>query len=355
MSRFLSRRFDTLAPYIPGEQPRDMQYTKLNTNESPFPPAPGVMEAISRAEVERLNLYSDPTARLLEDAIAARYDVDPAQVIAGNGSDEILAFAFQAFCDSGCGVAFPDITYGFYPVYAKLYGIDARIIPLADDFSVIPADYDACDRTVFIANPNAPTGKALPLADIERIVQRNRDHVVVIDEAYVDFGGESAVPLVAKYDNLVVIMTFSKARNLAGARIGYAIAQQHLIDDLRAMKYSFNPYNLNRLSILAGAAAMADKPYFRHCMDSVMATRAWTTEQLRARGFAVVDSKANFIFARPPRISGEAYYLALKARGVLVRHFAATRTAPWVRITIGSPAQMEALLAATDAIGEENE
>lgn len=353
MSRFLSRRFATLTPYTPGEQPQDQQYIKLNTNESPFPPAPGVMDAISREAVSQLNLYSDPTARALEEAIAACYGLQPEQVIASNGSDEVLAFAFQAFCDKDIGVCFPDITYGFYPVYAQLYGIDAREIPLAEDFTVMPDAYYNAGRTIFLANPNAPTGIALPLHEVESILQRNPNNIVVIDEAYVDFGGESAVPLINRYDNLLVIMTFSKARNLAGARIGFAMGQRPLIDDLRAMKYSFNPYNLNRLSLLAGTAAIADSRYFADCTRTICETRAWITAQLAARGFHLTDSRANFLFARHPLLNGAAYYAKLRDRGILVRHFAKARTAAYVRITIGTQTQMQALLDATDAISKE--
>lgn len=352
MSRFFSSRFAALAPYTPGEQPRDMQYVKLNTNESPFPPAPSVMEAVTRGQVSQLNLYSDPTARTLEDAIASFYGLDASQVIAGNGSDEILAFAFQAFCGPDTGVCFADITYGFYKVFAQLYSLDARIIPLRDDFSIDPADYTNVGRTIFIANPNAPTGQVLSLAEIEGIIRSNPNHVVVIDEAYVDFGGESAVPLISRYDNLLVTMTFSKSRSLAGGRIGFALGQKPLIDDLRAMKYSFNPYSLNRLSLLAGTAAMEDRAYFEQCTTAIQETRAWSTEALRERGFDVADSYGNFIFANPVRLSGEAYYQQLKARGVLVRHFTAPRIANHARITIGSREQMQALLDATDDILE---
>lgn len=353
MSSFLSTRLASLDPYIPGEQPRDMQYVKLNTNESPFPPAPGVLDAISREEVSRLNLYSDPTARQLEDAIAAHYGLPARQVIAGNGSDEILAFSFQAFCDAKTGVCFPDITYGFYKVYAQLYGIDALQIPLTEDLRVQPQDYWHTGRTIFLANPNAPTGIALPLADVEGIIRKNPDTLVVVDEAYVDFGGESVVPLIEKYDNLLVIMTFSKSRNLAGARVGFALGQPALIDDLRAIKYSFNPYNLNRLSILAGAAAVSDERYFAGCTRTIQETRAWAAAQLAARGFSVTDSRTNFLFAKPGTLSGEAYYTALRARGILVRHFGAARISDYVRITVGTQAQMQALLDATDAILKE--
>lgn len=353
MSRFLSKRYAGIAPYTPGEQPRDMQYIKLNTNESPFPPAPGVMAAITQEEVAQLNLYSDPTARLLEDAIAARYGFAPEQVIAGNGSDEILAFCFQAFCDGQTGAAFADITYGFYKVFAQLYGIEGKQIPLAEDFSVVPEDYFGAGKTIFIANPNAPTGKYLPLAEIEAIVRNNEGNLVIVDEAYIDFGGESAAALIDRYDNLLVVQTFSKSRSLAGARIGFALGQPQLIADLRAMKYSFNPYNLNRLSILAGAAAMADEGYFAACANTIQENRSWTTKTLRQRGFTVLDSMANFVFAKPPVLGGEAFYLRLKAKGVLVRHFTTPRIQDYVRITIGDMAQMQALMAAADAVLKE--
>lgn len=350
MSRFLSPRFAGLSPYVPGEQPRDMRYVKLNTNESPFPPAPGVMKAISRDEVARLNLYSDPTARALEDAIAAWAGLDPAQVIATNGSDEALAFSFQAFCDANVGCCFPDISYGFYRVYAQLYGIDALEVPLTEDLRIDPADYARVGRTIFLANPNAPTGQTLGRDAVEGIVRANPERVVVVDEAYIAFGGESMVPLIGTYPNLLVIQTFSKARNLAGARIGYAVGQASLIEDLRAMKYSFNPYNLNRLSILAGTAAMMDEAYYQECTTAIAATRDWAADALAARGFMLTDSKANFVFARHPRLDGYDYYARLKARGVLVRHFGAPRIRDYVRITIGTRDQMENLLAATDAI-----
>lgn len=352
MSRFFSGRLAGLTPYTPGEQPRGMQYIKLNTNESPFPPAPGVVEALNREAVSHLNLYSDPTARALEDAIAAYYGVPPEQVIAGNGSDEILAFSFQAFCDDATGVCFADITYGFYEVYAQLYDINALQIPLTNTLEVDPEAYYGVGRTIFLANPNAPTGIALPRAQVEEIIRRNPENLVIVDEAYVDFGGESVIPLIEQYDNLLVIMTFSKARNLAGARIGFAVGQPDLIRDLRTVKYSFNPYNLNRLSILAGTAAMEDKRYFETCTRTIQETREWTTQALRARGFTLTDSRANFLFAKPGRLSGQAYYAQLKAMGILVRHFSAPRIDGYVRITVGSREEMQALLDATDKILE---
>jgi len=353
MSRFLSRRCRDIDPYVPGEQPRDRAYIKLNTNESPFPPAPGVLEAVTREEVARLNLYSDPAARALEDAIAASYGLSPEQVVAGNGSDEILGFCFQAFCDEHARPWFPDITYGFYRVLSRLNGVRPRIVPLDSAFRVVPSAYFYADGTVFLANPNAPTGLSLSLAEVEQIVKNNPDNLVVLDEAYVDFGGESAVPLLSRYDNLLVVMTYSKSRSLAGGRIGFALGQKALIDDVRKIKHSFNPYSLNRLSLLAGEAAMRDRAYFESCTRAVIQTRERAIQALRARGFTVLDSAGNFVFAFTPKLSGQAFYLALKERGILVRYFDAPRTRDFTRITIGSDAQMEAFLAATDAILEE--
>lgn len=353
MSRFLAPRYAGIRPYTPGEQPQDRSYIKLNTNESPFPPAPGVLAALNAKEVSRLMLYSDPEARELHEAIAEYYAVAPEQVLAGNGSDEILAFAFQAFCDGEHGVAFPDLSYGFYPVFAQVYGIPARVIPLDSEYRINPADYDGCGRMVVIANPNAPTGHCLNLTEIRRICRSNGENVVLIDEAYVDFGGESAVCLLPEFENLLVVQTFSKSRNLAGARIGFALGSRELIDDLRKMKYSFNPYNLDRLAILAGAAAIRDREYFQSCREKIMAARAWTAGALKERGFRVLDSRANFLFVSSKELGGEAYYLGLKKRGILTRYFPGERTRDFVRITIGSQGQMEALVQATDEIRKE--
>ena len=252
MSRFLSGRFEALDVYVPGEQPADMEYIKLNTNESPYPPAPGVIAALNQFEISKLNLYPNPDGSRIIKKLAEFYGVEIQNVIIGNGSDELLAFAFLAFCDGGRGAAFPDITYGFYPVYAELYGLPYVQIPLKDDFSIDPADYCDIGKNVVLANPNAPTGIALPLRDIEAIVQSNPGHVVLVDEAYVDFGAESAIPLTHRYENLLVVHTYSKSRSMAGARLAYAIGSAPLIEDLNKMKYSFNPYNVNRLTQIAG-------------------------------------------------------------------------------------------------------
>ena len=353
MSRFLSEETAVLKPYTPGEQPQDQRYCKLNTNESPFPPSPRVLEAVTRAELEKLNLYSDPTCARFCRAVAARYGVRPEQVIAGNGSDELLSFAFRAFCGRGKGVAYADITYGFYPVWAKFYALDAKVIPLREDFSLCADDYLDFPGTLFIANPNAPTGMAVPVPDVRRLLEADRNRVVVVDEAYVDFGTESCVPLLAHYENLLVIQTLSKSRSLAGGRIGFALGSPELIGGLNRVKYSFNPYNLNRLSIAAGAAAMEDEAYFRSCTAAVRENREWTTAQLENLGFRVLPSTANFIFAASGRISGGELYRTLKDRGVLVRHFdAPERIANFCRITIGSREQMEQLIAAVRQILE---
>ena len=344
MREFLSPEAASLSPYTPGEQPLDRQYVKLNTNESPFPPSPKVFAALTADEFRKLNLYSDPTCRVLTNAVAARYGVSPGNVIAGNGSDEILAFAFRAFCGTGIGVAYADITYSFYQAQTALFGLDATIIPLRDDFSLRVDDYMNVPGTVFIANPNAPTGIAIPVSDIARLLEANPERVVVVDEAYVDFGGETCVPLTKRYDNLLVVQTFSKSRSLAGGRIGFAIGAEGLIAALNRVKYSFHPYNVNRLSLLAGAAAMEDEAYFQSCTQTVRENREWTTEALRDIGFTVLPSKANFVFAKSDRLSGGDLYRGLKARGVLVRWFDAPRLRDWLRISIGSREQMETLL-----------
>ncbi len=346
MSRFMSRRFDTLKEYVPGEQPQDQQYIKLNTNESPYPPAPAVLARISRAEVENLKLYSDPELKELREALAVQYGVGMENIFVSNGSDEALSFAFMAFCDGTCGAVFPDISYGFYKVYAALYGIPHRSIPLGEDFTVTPADYYGAGATVVIANPNAPTGIALTPEEIEGIVQKNPDNVVIIDEAYVDFGTASVVPLTKKYDNLLVVQTFSKSRSMAGARLGFAIGSEALIRDLSKIKYSSNPYNVNRLTAAAGVASLAAQDYYDKNCRRIVQTREKTAAALAAMGFILTDSKANFLFAKSDKMDGEALYKALKARGILVRHFADGRISPYLRITVGTEAEMAALLSA---------
>ena len=352
MSRFFSEKYSRLEAYVPGEQPKDMKYIKLNTNESPFPPSSSVIEAV-RTEAGRLNLYSDPESTELTLAAAELFGVEYDEVLMTNGSDEILNFAFMAFCDGKKGVAFPDITYGFYPVFAALDGIPCREIPLKDDFSIGPEDYMGIPENVVIANPNAPTGMALSLRDIERIVASDPSRVVVIDEAYVDFGGESAIPLTKKYDNLLVTGTFSKSRSLAGARLGFGIGSRQLIADLKTIKYSTNPYNVNRMTGAAGLAAIRDNDYYMKNARTVMENRAYTASALQALGFKVLPSLANFVFAESPDISGEELYLKLKARGILVRHFTKKRIENFNRITIGTAEEMKALITAVGEILKE--
>lgn len=350
MSRFLSEKFSNIEPYTPGEQPKVSNLIKLNTNESPFPPSPKVIEALNKEEISKLNLYSDPDTKEVIDAIAKTFGVNANQVLMGNGSDEILAFAFQAFCDKNNQPCFADITYGFYPVFCELYGLQPEIIPLKDDLSIVIDDYIGKNKPIFIANPNAPTGLALSLSDIEKILESNKDSVVLIDEAYVDFGAESAVSLVDKYNNLIVSRTFSKSRNLAGARIGFAISNPELIADMCKMKFSFNPYNLNRLSIIAGKESVLDTEYFNRCISEIISNREYTVNELTKRGFTIPDSKANFIFAKHNTLSGEEYFNELRKRNIVVRYFSKERIKDYVRITIGSIEQMKALIKATDEI-----
>lgn len=343
MSRFMSPRFAGLEAYTPGEQPRDQQYVKLNTNESPYPPSTEVLERISKSEVELLNLYPDPTGKVLKEKLAALYGVEAKNVFLSNGSDDILNFAFMAFCDAERGAAFPEISYGFYPVYGDLYHVDCKKIPLKEDFGVDYLDYCGIGRMVVIANPNAPTGMEISLAGIEEILKTNPDNIVVIDEAYVDFGGTSCVDFIKKYDNLLVVQTFSKSRSMAGARLGFAIANEAIIEDLEKIKYSTNPYNINRLTLAAGEAAVDSNAYYVENAKKIAQTREMTTSKLREMGFTVLDSVANFIFAKSNTLSGKMVYEELKKKGVLVRYFGKAKIEDFVRITIGTPEQMNVL------------
>ena len=352
MSRFLNKRYASLEAYTPGEQPRDMVYIKLNTNESPYPPAPSVVAAMDAEQVENLRLYSDPTGLSLKQSLAGLYDLKPENIFISNGSDDILNFAFMAFADDR-GAAFADITYGFYPVCGELHNVKVDIIPLEADFSLDYKEYCGRDQMIVIANPNAPTGMEIPLWQIEEILKTNPDSVVVIDEAYVDFGGESAISLIDKYDNLLVTQTFSKSRSMAGARLGMGIGSKELIKDLNTIRYSTNPYNINRMTMAAGIGALEDEDYFRENCQKIQKTRAWTTDALRKLGFTVVDSVTNFVFAKHPGISGKELYLALKARGILVRHFDKPRLKDYNRITIGTPEQMQTFADTVKQILEE--
>ena len=351
MSRFFTKSLAALQPYVPGEQPQDMQYIKLNTNESPFPPAPGVMKVIGEAEVAKLYLYSDPDCKALIAAIAKRFGLQPEQVTVGNGSDEVLWFALRAFCDEATPLAYSDITYGCYKTWCSMLNVPSNVLPLREDFSVDTGLYRGLKCTVMITNPNAPTGICLPLSEIEAVLRANPDNVVIVDEAYVDFGGQSAVSLIGKYDNLLVVQTCSKSRSLAGARLGFAMGNPDLIADLNRIKFSFNPYNVNRLTCLAGIAAVEDEEYFQKCTSAVAETRDRTAAELEKMGFDLTDSKANFLFAKSSRIPGGELYRKLKEKGILVRHFDKPRLDDRLRITVGSDQQMNALLAALRELG----
>ena len=353
MSRFMSARFAGLEAYTPGEQPQDMQYVKLNTNESPYPPSPEVFDRLSRGEIEKLQLYPDPEGKVLRQKLAALYGVGPENIFLSNGSDDILNFAFMAFCDESHGAVFPEISYGFYPVYADLYKVAAKKIPLKEDFSIDYKDYCNAGAMVVIANPNAPTGMEISQEQIREILRTNPDNVVIIDEAYIDFGGTSCVDMVKQFDNLLVVQTFSKSRSMAGARLGFAIASAGLIEDLNKIKYSTNPYNINRLTLAAGEAAVDSNEYYMENCKKIAATRERTTAALRELGFTVLDSVANFIFAKSDAISGAELYAGLKKKGVLVRYFGKKRIEDFVRITIGTDEQMEILLEKTKELLKE--
>ena len=352
MSRFFSSKYQSLEPYVPGEQPKDQKYIKLNTNESPFPPSKSAIALASEATTG-LQLYSDPECRELTTLVAKTLDVAYENVLMTNGSDEILNFAFMAFCDKDHPAVFPNITYGFYSVFAELNGIPYREIPLKEDFTIDLDDYINDTGTVFLANPNAPTGIALSTAQIERLVASNPNRVVVIDEAYVDFGGESCVPLTKKYDNLLVTQTFSKSRSMAGARLGFGVACAELIRDLNTVKYSTNPYNVNAMTQAAGIGAILDGDYFKQNCQTVIENRAYLMRELDALGFTFTDSKANFVFAKHPRIEGGTLYERLRARGILVRHFTKPTIQDYNRITIGTKQEMQALADAIRTILEE--
>ena len=339
-------------PYVPGEQPKTANVIKLNANENPYPPAPGVAAAVEAA-VPGLRLYSDLSNRALNEAIAAHWGVQPENILCGNGSDENLLLALRAFCDETHPLAFADITYSFYPVLCDLLHIPQHVILVEEDFSLDLSKYHGLNETIVIANPNAPTGLALPRSAIEGILKANPDNVVIVDEAYVDFGGESCVPLIDRYDNLLVVQTFSKSRQLAGARLGLAMGSASLIADLNRVKFSLNPYNINRLTLKAGQAALEDTVYFEKTRAAIVDTRTWTKQQLEARGFAVLDSRSNFLFASTQKKNGGELYQKLKKKGVLVRHFDAPRIENWLRITIGTPEQMQIFLNTLDKIMEE--
>ena len=332
-----------VVPYTPGEQPKNTCVIKLNTNENPYPPAPGVKEVLSNFNTDDLRLYPDPRVDKLVNAIADFYKIDSSKVFVGVGSDDVLAMIFMTFFNSKKPILFPDITYSFYDVWADMLRIPYEQLPLSDDFSIVPSDYYKVNGGVVFPNPNAPTGKLMPLDEIEDIIEHNQDVIVVVDEAYVDFGGESALPLIDKYDNVIVVQTFSKSRSLAGSRVGFAMASPVLIKYLNDVKYSFNSYTMNQTTIAAGAAAIRDVEYFRKTVKKVMETREWSKEELKKLGFSFEDSKSNFIFATHKSVPAGKIFQALRERHIYVRYFEKPRIDNYLRITIGTREEMQTL------------
>lgn len=349
MSRFLDERHSNLKAYVPGEQPKPGEFIKLNTNEFPYPPAPGVERAATEA-VKTMNLYSDLTCSALTEGFMKVFGFGKGNVVFTNGSDEALYLSFLAFCGSKTGVAFADLTYGFYEVYADLCGIKKQIIPLDSDFSLDPKDYFAIGKTVFIANPNAPTGKLLSIENIEAIVKSNPDNIVVIDEAYADFSGQTCAELTRKYDNLVVIGTFSKSRGMAGARLGYLIACEELVNDIQRIKFSINPYNVNSLTQTVGTAVLECDEYYKARVSDICKIRDEFAQLLSTIGFDVIPSKTNFVFAKHKKIKGVEIANALRERGILIRRFDNERIKDHLRISIGTNDDMQRVFAALKEI-----
>ncbi|MCD9021850.1 histidinol-phosphate transaminase [Cohnella silvisoli] len=341
MSKYWSELTASLVPYVPGEQPKDKRYIKLNTNESPYPPSPAVIAAIKSAANEDLRLYPDPTCEKLRQALAKYYGLTSDHIFVGNGSDEILAFAFPAFFSPEKPILFPDVTYTFYPVYTKLYGLTYETIPVDEQFNIEAEQYRRPNGGIVIPNPNAPTTRYLPVDDLRVILEANPDHVVIVDEAYVDFGGESAVSCIPEFPNILVVQTLSKSRSLAGLRVGMAMGHPDLIEGLNRIKNSFNSYTLDRLAIAGAVAAIEDQDYFMETTRKIMATRDRTIEILQPLGFQIVPSKANFIFISHPRQSAQSLFSELKVRGILVRYFNQPRIDQYLRVSIGTDEEMD--------------
>ncbi len=350
MSKFWSPLVKDLVPYVPGEQPKMANLVKLNTNENPFGPSPKVIEAIQAELNDSLRLYPDPEGESLRQTIAAYHGIQPNQVFLGNGSDEVLAHIFYGLFQHGEPILFPDITYSFYPVYCGLYGIPSKVVALTDSFEINPADFTQPNGGVIFPNPNAPTGRYLGLEHVEEILAANPDRVVVVDEAYIDFGGETAITLVDKYPNLLVSQTLSKARSLAGLRVGFAVGHPDLIEALNRVKNSFNSYPLDRLALAGAKAAYEDEAWFRKCCEGVISERERVTAALENLGFEVLPSKANFIFARHKEQSGEALARGLREQGIIVRHFNKPRISEFLRITIGTADQNDALISGLESL-----
>lgn len=354
MSKYFSKKFEKLEPYLPGEQPQDKSYVKLNTNESPFGPPKEVLPVI-RDAARDIRLYSDPESRELRQAVADYYGLEPENVLATNGSDEGLNYAFMAFCDEDHPIVFPEITYGFYPVIANLNNIPYETISLRDDFTIDVREYEGLNKNICIANPNAPTGIALTLEEIEQIVRTNPDNIIIVDEAYVDFGARSCVPLLYRYDNILITQTFSKSRSLAGGRLGFVLGAKELIADLNTLRNASNPYNVNRMTAKAGIVTLRENTYFRNSCQAIQFNRRYTRSALEALGFDVLPSSANFLFVRSDRIGGEELYKRMKEKGVLIRHFSDPKIADWNRVTIGTKEQMDVFLKKIEEIFREQD
>ena len=331
-------------PYVPGEQPSERRMIKLNTNENPYPPAPGVERALRELDADRLRLYPDPEAGILVDALAEYYKVKPSRIFVGVGSDDVLAMAFLTFFNSEQPILFPDITYSFYDVWAGLFRIPYRQVPLDEKFQIRPSDYFRENGGIVFPNPNAPTGEELPQEAIEEILKHNRNSVVIVDEAYVDFGAKSALPLLEKYDNLLVVQTFSKSRSMAGMRIGFCVGSEEMIRCLNDVKYSFNSYTMDQTALILGAEAVKDREYFDRTRGEIMDTREWTKGELRRLGFCFGDSRANFIFAAHERVPAEKIFQALREQHIYVRYFRKPRISNYLRITIGTREEMRELI-----------
>lgn len=345
LSPFLGSIARNISPYVPGEQPKDRRYTKLNTNENPYPPAPEVQALLTQRGGEDLSLYPDPDNTELTKKMAETYGLRPEQVFAGGGSDEVLAYAFMAFFDAGDTVYFPDITYGFYQVYANLFGLTARTLPLREDFTIELSDYFGLDGNIFLANPNAPTGICLTVPEIQQILDNNPNRLVVVDEAYIDFSsGQTMIPYIHQYNNLLVVQTFSKSRALAGMRLGFGFGNAALMDGLNRIKYSFNPYNIDRISSDVGVASLSNPAYFSTRVAKIVETRENTQKALAALGFEVLPSETNFLFATHPKLSAKELYGFLRDNGVLVRYFPKERIDEYLRITIGTEEDMNCFL-----------
>ena len=344
MSREWTKNLRNIEPYVPGEQSKDKDIVKINANENPYPPSPKAAEVLKSFDTNKLRFYPSANSTKLKEAIAKYYKVDVSNVFVGNGSDDVLAVAFQSFFNSEKPIVYPDLTYSFYPVWCSLFGIKYKNYPVGDDFRINPEDYKEKNGGVVIPNPNAPTGVEMPLSEIEEIVAKNPESIVIVDEAYVDFGAASALPLIEKYDNLLVVQTFSKSRSLAGMRIGYAFGNPELIKYLNDVKYSFNSYTMDRTTIAAGVASMEDKVYFEECCNKIITTREWTKAELRKLGFSFQDSRSNFIFATHESCPAKELFAALREKHIYVRYFPKDRIDNHLRISIGTDEEMKKLV-----------